>query len=151
MNMLCLRILIALISVAGFGVCAHGQTVDRISVKIPYEFVVSGKILPAGTYSVSRANESNGGTVLILSSFENRASMFVMPASLSQARRTECLCSSSRLASSSSSPRSRQGNIYLRFQSRRRKSWKAKLPRNPTWAQRRRQLRPETTKHFIHS
>ena len=29
-----LRILIALMSVAGFGVCAHGQTVDRISVKI---------------------------------------------------------------------------------------------------------------------
>jgi hypothetical protein len=75
-----LRILIALFSVAGFGLCAHGQTVDRISVKIPYEFVVSGKILPAGNYSVSRANETNGGTVLILSSFENSANMFVIPA-----------------------------------------------------------------------
>jgi hypothetical protein len=75
----CLRILIALISVAGSGVCAHGQ-VDRITVKIPYEFVVSGKILPAGNYSVSRANETNGGTILILSSFENRANMFVQPA-----------------------------------------------------------------------
>ncbi|HEY4839872.1 MAG TPA: hypothetical protein VIH72_14750 [Candidatus Acidoferrales bacterium] len=75
-----LRILIALISVAGFGVAAQGQTVDHITVKIPYEFVVSGKILPAGNYSVSRANETNGGTILVLSSFENRASMFVMPA-----------------------------------------------------------------------
>jgi hypothetical protein len=75
-----LRILIALISVAGFGVAARGQTVDRITVKIPSEFVVSGKVLPAGNYIVSRANETNGGTILILSSLENRASMFVMPA-----------------------------------------------------------------------
>ena len=75
-----LRILIALMSVAGFGVAAHGQTVDRISTKIPYEFVVSGKTLPAGNYRVSRSNEANGGTILVLSSFENRASVFVLPA-----------------------------------------------------------------------
>ena len=75
-----LRVLIALISVAGFGLATQGQTVDRITVKIPSEFVVSGKVLPAGNYSVSRANEWNGGTILVLSSFENRASMFVLPA-----------------------------------------------------------------------
>jgi hypothetical protein len=76
----CMRILIALISVAGFGAAAHGQTVDQITTKIPYEFVVAGKTLPAGNYRVSRLNETNGGTVLVLSSFENRASVFVMPA-----------------------------------------------------------------------
>ena len=74
-----LRVLIALISVASFGIAAHGQTVDHITVKIPYEFVVSGKILPAGNYSVSRVNESNGGGVLLLSSFENRANVVVIP------------------------------------------------------------------------
>jgi hypothetical protein len=75
-----LRILIALLSMAGFGVAAHGQTVDRITVKIPYEFVVSGKILPAGEYNVSRMNETNGGTVLAFRSFENRANAVVIPA-----------------------------------------------------------------------
>ena len=75
-----LRILIALISVVGFGVAAHGQTVDVITAKIPYEFVVSGKVLPAGNYTVSRLNETNGGSVLVLSSFENRANVVVMPA-----------------------------------------------------------------------
>jgi hypothetical protein len=75
-----LRVLIALISVAGLGLAAQGQTVDRITVKIPCEFVVSGKILPAGNYSVSRLNEGNGGTVLVLSSFENRANVVVLPA-----------------------------------------------------------------------
>ena len=75
-----LRIVIALISVAGFGVAAHGQTVDRITVKISHEFVVSGKVLPAGDYSVSRVNESNGAGLLLISSFENRANAIVIPA-----------------------------------------------------------------------
>ena len=75
-----LRILIALISVAGFGVAAHGQTVDRITVKITHEFVVSGKVLPAGDYTVSRVNESNGANLLLISSFENRANAIVIPA-----------------------------------------------------------------------
>jgi hypothetical protein len=74
-----LRILIALISVAGFGAAAHGQTVDRITVKISHEFVVSGKTLPPGNYSVSRVSESNGAGVLLLSSFENRANVVVIP------------------------------------------------------------------------
>jgi hypothetical protein len=74
-----LRILIALISVAGFGVAAQAQQVDHMTLKIPFEVVVSGKVLPAGNYSVARANEANGGAVLVLSSFENRASVFVIP------------------------------------------------------------------------
>jgi len=74
-----LRILIALMGMAGFGAAAHGQTVDRITVKIPYEFVVSGKILPAGNYTVNRIGEANGGSVLLLSSFESRANVVVFP------------------------------------------------------------------------
>jgi hypothetical protein len=68
-----LRFLIALIGIAGLGVAAKGQEVDQIVVNIPYEFVVAGKTLPAGTYRVNRLSDVRP-EVLILSSFENRAS-----------------------------------------------------------------------------
>jgi hypothetical protein len=73
-----LRILIALIGVAALGMAAKGQAVDQIVVKIPYEFVVAGKTLPAGTYRVNRLSETHQGP-LILTSVENGASaMFLL-------------------------------------------------------------------------
>jgi hypothetical protein len=74
-----LRILIALISVAGFGLTARGQAVDQITVNIPYEFVVSGKILPAGDYKLYRLDQANGANVLLLTSFKSRANVLVLP------------------------------------------------------------------------
>src|ERR1700747_3744350 len=71
-----LRFLIALIGVAGLGVAAKGQTVDQIVVNIPYEFVVAGKTLPAGTYRVNRLSNIQQ-RVLILSSFESRTGLIV--------------------------------------------------------------------------
>jgi hypothetical protein len=71
-----LRILIALIGVAGLGMAAKGQEVDQIVVNIPYEFVVAGKTLPAGTYRVNRVNHADLET-LVLSSFENGAGAIV--------------------------------------------------------------------------
>ena len=46
----CLRIVIALIAVAVFGIGVKAQVLDQIEVNIPYQFVVAGKTLPAGTY-----------------------------------------------------------------------------------------------------
>ena len=74
----CLRILIALFSFAGLGMAARGQVRDQIVVTIPFEFVVDGKTLPAGTYSVNRVTDTNPKT-LILHSFENRTSVIVLP------------------------------------------------------------------------
>jgi hypothetical protein len=74
----CLRILTALIGVAGLSVVTKGQAVDQIVVKIPYEFVVAGKTLPAGTYRVDRLRNSVA-RALVLSSFENRESVMVIP------------------------------------------------------------------------
>jgi hypothetical protein len=71
-----LRFLIALIGVAGLGTAAKGQAVDQIVVNIPYEFVVAGKTLPAGTYRVNRLSNIHP-EVLILSSFESRAGLIV--------------------------------------------------------------------------
>jgi hypothetical protein len=74
----CLRILIALFSFAGLGMAARGQVRDQIVVTIPFEFVVDGKTLPAGTYSVNRVTDTNPNT-LILHSFENRTGVIVLP------------------------------------------------------------------------
>jgi hypothetical protein len=79
MRKLCMRILCALIAVTGLGVATHGQSIDRIEVKIPFEFVAASKVLPPGKYSVTRALESNGGRVLLLTSLENRTSVFITP------------------------------------------------------------------------
>ena len=77
MRKLYMRILIALIGVAGLGVAAKGQAVDQIVVNVPYEFVVVGKTLPAGSYKVNRVSNSNVG-VLVLTNIENRASAIVL-------------------------------------------------------------------------
>jgi len=77
----CLRILIALIGVAGLGMAAKAQVVDQIVVNIPYEFVVAGTTLPPGTYRVDRLSNTDSGA-LILSSFESSARVMVRSTSV---------------------------------------------------------------------
>jgi len=72
----CLRILIVLIGAAGFGITVKAQVLDQIEVNIPYEFVVAGKTLPAGTYRVVRLSVNNP-RALYLKSLETRASALV--------------------------------------------------------------------------
>ena len=74
----CLRILIVLFSFAGLGIAARAQVRDQVAVTIPFEFVVGGKTLPAGTYKVNRVTDTNRMT-LILHSFENHTSVLVVP------------------------------------------------------------------------
>src|ERR1700726_2237088 len=72
-----LRILVALVGLAGFAVAAKAQVVlDQIVVTIPFEFVVAGKTLPAGTYRVNRLSDTDP-SVLVLNSFENRVGVIV--------------------------------------------------------------------------
>jgi hypothetical protein len=78
MKMQYLRILLAIVCFAGLGVTAKAETRRELQVTLPFEFVVSGKTLPAGTYTVSRFSEDKFGG-LILSSYENRVSVFVHP------------------------------------------------------------------------
>jgi hypothetical protein len=59
---------------------ARGQVHDQIEVNIPYEFVVAGKTLPAGTYRVNRLGDTDQET-LILSSLESRARVMVLSTS----------------------------------------------------------------------
>jgi hypothetical protein len=77
-------ILAAMICFLGLGVAAKAGIRHEIVVTLPFEFVVGGKTLPAGTYTVSRlADDRFAG--LILSSYENRISVFVHPVEIESA------------------------------------------------------------------
>jgi hypothetical protein len=69
-------ILLTLIGVLGMGTAAKAQIRNEIKVTLPFEFVVDGKTLPAGTYTVSRfAQDKHEG--FVLSNYESRISVFV--------------------------------------------------------------------------
>ena len=76
-----LRMLIVLVGLAGFGMAARAQTIDQIEVKVPCEFVVGSKVLPAGTYKVRRINESFE-RALSLTNTENGATAFILVTSV---------------------------------------------------------------------
>jgi hypothetical protein len=78
MKKLCLRVAVALVSFAGLGITAKAQVADQIVVTIPFEFVVAGKTLPAGTYRVNRVTDDKREG-LIFSSVETHASAIVHP------------------------------------------------------------------------
>lgn len=84
MKMHYLRILLALVCSAGLGAIANAEIRGQILVTLPFEFVVSGKTLPAGTYTVSRFSDDKFDG-LILSSYEHRVSVFVHPVEIETA------------------------------------------------------------------
>jgi len=77
-------ILLALIGLLGMGTAAKAEIRGALKVTVPFEFVVDGRTLPAGTYTVSRfADDKHGG--LILSNYESRTSVFVLPVGVERA------------------------------------------------------------------
>jgi hypothetical protein len=80
MRKLCLRIAVALVSLAGLGITVKAQDVvaDQVVVTIPFQFVVAGKTLPAGRYHVNRVSDDKWAG-LVFSSVENRSSAIVHP------------------------------------------------------------------------
>jgi len=77
-------ILLTLTCLLGLGVAAKAQIRGEIIVTLPFEFVVGGKTLPAGTYTLSRFSDDKFEG-LILSSYENRTSVFVHPIEIESA------------------------------------------------------------------
>ena len=62
---------IALVTAAG---SAQGQSLTyQIRVNIPFDFIVADKKMPAGEYSVGRAEKNVGDTLLRISSIDGRA------------------------------------------------------------------------------
>lgn len=78
MRKLALRIFVAFVGIAGLGLSAKAQEVDHIRMKIPYQFVLAGKVLPAGTYTVSRVSDVDD-RALIVSDLQDHASVIVIP------------------------------------------------------------------------
>jgi hypothetical protein len=71
-------ILLTLMCVLGLGVAAKAEYRGEVVVTLPFEFVVGGKTLPAGTYRVSRVSDDKS-TGLVFSSLENHTNVFVHP------------------------------------------------------------------------
>jgi hypothetical protein len=71
------RIATAFLGCAILAITAKAQVTDQLVVRVPYEFVVGGKTLPAGTYRVNRISDSNNQE-LALTSFENRAGVLIV-------------------------------------------------------------------------
>jgi hypothetical protein len=72
------RILVATTFLLGLGATAQAATRDDIVVTVPFAFLVGGKSLPAGTYTVSHLSDDRRGP-LMLTSRDNGTSVFVLP------------------------------------------------------------------------
>jgi len=75
------RILVAITFLLGLGVAAKAEIRPQIVVRLPFEFVVSKSTLPAGTYVVERISNQPFDVLLITSS-DHRASVFVRPSEM---------------------------------------------------------------------
>jgi hypothetical protein len=71
-------VLLIIISLFGFAAGAKAETRREIVVNIPYEFVVAGHTLPAGTYTVSRLSDDRRSG-LTIASYEQRSGVIVLP------------------------------------------------------------------------
>jgi hypothetical protein len=71
------RMFVVSLFVASFGVAAQAGEPDRLVVNIPYDFVVSGKTLPAGAYRVSRLSD-NDLHQLAISSVDTGSTVFTL-------------------------------------------------------------------------
>ena len=77
------KILVAVTFLLGLGVAAKAETRPEISAKFPFQFVVGGKTLPAGTYKVSRLGD-DPLSGLMLTNDNHTASAFVLPLSIAE-------------------------------------------------------------------
>jgi hypothetical protein len=73
-----LKSLIAVTFLLGLRVAANADIRDQVLVKLPFEFVVSGTTLPAGTYTVKCLVQQQSN-LLLLTNNDNRRSILVHP------------------------------------------------------------------------
>jgi len=73
------KILAAVTFLAGCGIAANAEMRDDIIVKLPFQFVAGEKTLPAGTYKVRRLSSDTSSGPLLLTSYDNGISVFVLP------------------------------------------------------------------------
>jgi hypothetical protein len=65
--------LFAAVLMIGMGASAEAQTLQyKVTANIPFDFTITDKKLPAGKYSIVRAQNSNGDQVLQISSADGQ-------------------------------------------------------------------------------
>jgi hypothetical protein len=77
------KILVAVTFLLGLGVAAKAETRPEVIAKFPFQFVVGGKTLPAGTYKVSRLGD-DPLSALMITNDNGTASVFVLPLSIAE-------------------------------------------------------------------
>jgi len=85
MKTIYIRFLSAFFGLAALAVATQAQAVDQLIVNVPYDFVVAGKTLPAGTYRVNRISDRDINE-LSITSFENRTGALLISSEVSEAR-----------------------------------------------------------------
>jgi hypothetical protein len=71
------RTLLGLAAALALAVAANAQAVNRVNVRVPFDFVAGGKRLPAGLYNVSRVR-SDSETALLIRSEDGRTSAVIL-------------------------------------------------------------------------
>lgn len=71
-------LLVGLVAFGGLALSASALEFDQLTIRVPYDFVVSGKTLPAGTYRLSRVDNSFDRE-LLLRNVDNAAGVLIIP------------------------------------------------------------------------
>jgi hypothetical protein len=82
MNKSYLVAVLTLTCLLGLGTTAHAQDLDRVVVTVPFAFVAGGATLPAGDYSINRANPGTNRELAIIG--YNKGSAFLLPLEFAQ-------------------------------------------------------------------
>ena len=72
------RIVVAIVFILGLSGAAKAESQDGIIVTLPFKFVVGGKTLPAGTYTMRNVSDDPSGLWMI-TNHDTSKSMFVLP------------------------------------------------------------------------
>jgi hypothetical protein len=80
------RILSAFFVLAALAGATRAQVVDQLIVNVNYDFVVSGKTLPAGTYRVSRASDLDP-TELAITGVDNHEGVLLLSTTVNATRK----------------------------------------------------------------
>jgi hypothetical protein len=72
------KILVVITFILGLSGASKAESQDGIIVTLPFKFVVGGKTLPAGTYTMRNAYDDPSGPLMI-TNHDGSTSVFVLP------------------------------------------------------------------------
>ena len=72
------KVLVAIVFILGLSGAAKAESQDGVIVTLPFKFVVGGKTLPAGTYTMRNVSDDPSG-LLMITNHDTSKSVFVLP------------------------------------------------------------------------